>query len=119
MLAKITLILTLLVSLLFVTQAQLAPLPVEMKQGGACAGMDCARGCCTNMACCTVTEQQKVPPKPALASQPTHLQLATLGLRVCIPLFIPPAPRRSFVILHEASTAHSLSPRAASCIWLI
>ena len=117
--AKTSLILTLLVSLLFVTQAQPVALPVEMKQGGTCAGMDCARGCCTNMVCCKVMEQQKAPQTPTPFRQYTHVQLATIGLRAYTLLFIPPAPRRPFVILDEASTAHTLSPLAVSCIRLI
>ena len=46
MLAKASLILTLIVSLLFVTQAQPLALTVEMKPGGVCAGMPCGHGCC-------------------------------------------------------------------------
>jgi hypothetical protein len=119
MFAKTSLILTLLVSLLFVTQAQPMTLPVEMKQGGTCAGMECASGCCTNIACCKVMEQQKAPKTPTPAPQYTHVQLATIGLRSYTLLFNPPAPRRPFVILDEASTAHTLSPLAVSCIQLI
>jgi hypothetical protein len=120
MFAKTSLILTLLVSLLFVAQAQPAVLPVEMKQGGACAGMQCARGCCTNIACCKVIEQQKAPQSPAPAPQQHNdIQLASIGLRAYTILFTPPARVRPLVILDEASTAHTLSPLAASCIRLI
>jgi hypothetical protein len=120
MLAKSSLILTLLVSLLFVTQAQPAVAPVEMKPGGACAGMECVRGCCMNVVCCSTTEQQKAPPPPAPASQ-QHLdvQLGAIALRAYTILPTPSARKLVFVILDEASTAHSLSPRAASCIRLI
>jgi len=52
MVAKTSLILTLLVSLLFATEARPLALPVEMKHGGACAGMHCVQGCCAKMACC-------------------------------------------------------------------
>ena len=119
MFAKTSLILTLIVSLLFVTQAQPVVVPAEMKQGGPCAGMACARGCCANMVCCKTVEQQKAPQTPTPAPQYTHVQLATIGLRAYTLLFIPPAPRRPFVILDEASTAHTLSPLAVSCIQLI
>ena len=119
MLAKTSLILTLIVSLLFVTQAQSVVLPVEMKQGGMCAGMDCASGCCANMECCKMMEQQKAPKPPVPAPQSTHVQLATLGLRAYTILFPPPAPRHPFVILDEAGTAHTLSPLAVSCIRLL
>jgi hypothetical protein len=119
MLAKTSLVLTLIVSLLFVTQAQQAA-PVEMKQGGACAGMECVRGCCANVACCTATAQQKDPPTSAPAPQ-QHLdvQLAAIALRNYTILPTPPTRQHVFIILDEASTAHSLSPRAASCIRLI
>lgn len=119
MFAKTPLILTLIVSLLFVTQAQPVAIPVEMKKGGSCAGMDCARGCCANIACCKIVEQQKAPQTPTPAPQYTHVQLATIGLRAYTLLFVPPVPRRPLVILDEASTAHTLSPLAVSCIQLI
>jgi len=117
--AKTSLILSLIVSLLFVTQAQPVAVPVEMKQGGVCAGMECARGCCTNAACCKTVEQQKAPQTPTPGPQYSHVQLATIGLRAYTLLFIPSAPRRPFVILDEARTAHTLSPLAVSCIQLI
>ena len=120
MFAKTSLILTLLVSLLFVTQAQPTALPVEMKQGGACAGMPCVRGCCPNVACCNATEQQNAPQTPASAPQQhTYVQLAAIGLRTYILLFTLPARERPLVILDEASTAHTLSPLAVNCIQLI
>ncbi len=119
MLAKTSLILTLLVSLLFVTQAQPLAMPVEMKQGGSCAAMECARGCCANIVCCKVTEQQNAPQPPTPAPDHANIQLATIGLRAYTLLFTPPAPRRPFVILDEEGTVPTLSPLAVSCIRLI
>ena len=119
MLAKLSLVLTLIVSLLVVTQAQPMTSPVEMKQGGGCVKMQCARGCCANVACCTVTEQQQTPRTPVSGAHPVDIQLATIGLRAYTLLFLPPAPRRPFVILDEVGTAHTLSPLAVSCIQLI
>ena len=119
MFAKTPLVLTLLVSLLFATQAQRVTLPVEMKPDGVCAKMQCATGCCANKACCKVTEQQKSPQTPTSAPQYAHVQLAALELRAYTILLIPPAPRRSSVILDEASTAHTLPPLAVNCIRLI
>jgi hypothetical protein len=119
MLAKTSLILTLVLSLLFVTQAQPVAMPVEMKPGGVCAGMQCASGCCANMACCAVAKQQQAPLTPTPAPQYTHVQLATIGLRAYVLLFTPPARERPIVILDEARSAHTLSPRATSCIRLI
>ena len=120
MFAKLSLILTLLVSLLFATQAQPVTMPAGMQPGGACAGMQCVRGCCTNPFCCTLAEQKQAPLTPVPASQQHfHVQLATIGLRACTLLLAPPAPRRPFVILDEARTAHTLSPLAVGCIRLI
>jgi len=119
MFAKISLVLTLMVSLLFVTQAQPLPLPVEMKQGGVCASKHCARGCCANTACCQVVEQQKAGQTPVSAPQDAHVQLGTIGLRVYTLLFLPPAREHPLVILDEIQSAHTLSPRAVSCIRLI
>jgi len=112
-------------SLLFVTQGQTGALvvPVEMKQGGGCAAMQCAAGCCANVVCCKVTEQQKAPltPTPAPQSAQGHVQvqMAALDLRSYTILFLPPVPRRPFVVSDEASTAHTRSPLAVSCIQLI
>jgi hypothetical protein len=119
MIAKTSLILTLIVSLLFVTKARPVVVPVEMKQGGTCAGMECVSGCCANVACCKTMEQQKAPMPPVAAPQSEHVQLATLGLRAFTFLFTPPAPRCAFIIPGEASMAHTLSPRAVSGIRLI
>ena len=119
MLARLSIVITLIVSLLFVTHARPVMLPVEMKQGGTCAGMECARGCCANGACCDMMEQQKAPQTPAPAPQQNEVPLATNDLRAYTLLVTPPAPRCPFVIPDEASTAHTLSPRAVSCIFLI
>jgi hypothetical protein len=90
-----------------------------MKAGGMCANMRCATGCCANKSCCRVTEEQKAPQAPAPAPQSTHLQLATLGLRAYTILFTPPAREPAFVISDESAVAHTLTPRAVSCIRLI
>ena len=120
MFAKLSLILTLIVSLLFVTQAQPVTMPVEMKPGGACAGRQCVRGCCANPACCTLSEQKQAPLTPVPASpQHFHIQLATIGLRAGVFFFTPPARERPLVILDDLRTAHTLSPLAAGCIQLI
>ncbi|MDR3406483.1 MAG: hypothetical protein P4L99_28625 [Chthoniobacter sp.] len=121
MFAKTSLILTLVLSLLFVTQAQTVVVPVEMKQGGGCAAMQCGAGCCANVVCCKVTEQQKAPqtPVPASPDNQAQVQLAALDWRAYTILFLPPVPRRPFVVSDEASTAHTLPPLAVSCIQLI
>ena len=117
-LAKAFLILALFISLLFVTQAQPVVLPVEMKQGGGCAGMQCVSGCCANLACCKVMEQQKTPQPPAATPQSNPVQLATIGLRVSSFLFRPPVRRHSLIVRDEAGAAHTLPPLAVTCIWL-
>ena len=117
--ARLSIVFALIVSLLFGAQARPVMLPAEMKQGGMCAGMPCERGCCANMACCQAMEQQKAPQTPVTAPQHNEVPLATIGLRAYTLLFIPPAPRRPFVIPDEAGTAHTLSPLAVSCIRLI
>ena len=119
MLAKISLVLTLIVSLLFVRQAQPMAVPVEMKEGGMCAGMQCVRGCCANVACCTFSEQKQAPLTPASDSQRFHVQLSAVVLRSYFVLFMPPARERPLVIPDDASTAHTLSPLAVGCIQLI
>ena len=119
MFAKASLVLTLLVSLLFVTQALPLASPAEMKPGGACAQMQCALGCCANVSCCKVTEQQKAPQTPTPAPQSAHLQLAAIGLCVQTLLFLPPARERPLVIPDEFGHAHTIPPLAVSCIQLI
>ena len=69
--------------------------------------------------CCKMVEQQKAPLTPTSPPEYAHVQIETIDLRFYTFLFIPPAPRRPFVILDEASTAHTLSPLAVSCIQLI
>lgn len=117
--ARLFIVFALMLSLLFGAQARPMLLPAEMKPGGACAGMPCERGCCADMACCDAMARQKAPQTPVPAPPNTHVPLATIGLRAYTLLFIPPAPRCPFVILDEASTAHTLSPRAMSGIRLI
>ena len=118
MYARTILVLTLILSLLALTQAQPLIVPVEMKAGNACAMMKCARGCCANMACCKFVERQRSPETPTAPAQQSHVQLGLLGLRVYSFLFAP-APRPPFVIRDEIGIAHTLPPLAASCIWLI
>ena len=117
--ARLSIILALIVSLLFGAQARPVMLPAEMKPGGMCAGMQCERGCCSDVACCEAMERQKAPQAPTPAPPNTHVQLATIGLRTYTILFIPPTPRCPVVIPDEASTAHTLSRLAVSCIFLI
>src|SRR6266853_4682205 len=63
MLAKTFTVLTLIVSLLFATQAQAFARPAETN----CAAMKCVRGCCPDIACCRKTGQHGAPDAPAPA----------------------------------------------------
>jgi hypothetical protein len=120
MFARTSLILALIVSLLFVTQAQPMNLPVEMKQGGMCAGMQCARGCCAHKTCCaTVEQKQALQPPTAPQSQPPNVLFLALELRAYTFLLPPPAPRRPVVMHDDIWTAHVIPPLAVSCIRLI
>lgn len=119
LLQKAAVVVALVVSLLFTVQAQSVSIPTELKSGGSCAEMKCSSGCCANPVCCSLVEQKQAPHTPT--APPLHLdvQLATIGLRTYLFLLPPPATRRTFVILDETSTAHTLSPLAANCIRLI
>jgi len=120
MFARTSLILALILGLLFATQARPVVMPVEMKQGGGCAAMQCARGCCANTACCSAIEQKQAPQTPAPPQQyHQDMQLVALELRAFTLVLTPPASRRPVVIHDDIWTAHSLPPLAASCIRLI
>jgi hypothetical protein len=119
MLPRASLILTLIVSLLFVTQARPAVMSVEMKPGGLCAAVPCVRDCCTNVTCCAAAEQKDAPQTPTPTQHQDHVQLTALELRAFTILFTPPVPRHPVVIHDDTWTAHSLPPLAVSCIRLI
>lgn len=121
MLPRASLILTLILSLLFATQARPVVMPVEMKQGGVCAGMSCLRGCCAKVACCAAVEQKDAPQTPAQPPQQQQqdMQFVALELRAFILLFTPPAVRSPVVSRDDTQVAHTLPPLATSCIRLI
>ena len=119
MLPRVSLILTLILSLLFVTQARPAVMSVEMKPGGMCAARPCVRDCCANITCCAAAERKDAPQTPTPAPHQQDVQLTALELRAFTFLFTPPAPRHPVVIHDDTWTAHSLPPLAVSCIRLI
>lgn len=121
MFARTSLILALILSLLFVTQARPVVMPVEMKQGGVCAGAPCARGCCANTVCCAAVEQKDAPQTPTQPQQQLQqdVPFAALELRAFTLVFTPPAARRPIVMPDDIPAAHALPPLAASCIRLI
>jgi hypothetical protein len=117
MLAKTPLILALVASLFFSTQAFPFTSPVEIKKGD-CAKMECAMGCCANKTCCAAMQQHR-------AQQPIHetsrldLQLAAIGSRDFAPLYFLPPALRSFVIRDDARAGHTPPLLAVNCIRLI
>ena len=111
--AKTTLILTLLVSLLFATQA---PLRSE-RSASACA--KCVLACCADKACCAMSGQQPAPRTPAPVVPRNDAQLAAFELLDFPLLYALPVTERTFVILDEACADHALPPRLAGCIRLI
>ena len=118
MFAKTLLILTLIVSLLFVTQAR----PVadsRVVKLPSCVAMVCMKPCCANMPCCATQPQRDPAPKQAPAPSRGGVELAAIAAHTFSFLYALPAPERLFVIGDEARAAHTLPPLAATCIRLI
>jgi hypothetical protein len=116
---KLSILLALIVSLLAAPLAQsVAAQPAAVKAPG-CAMMTCVNGCCGMMPCCA--KSQREPPQPVQAPVPprTGTEFAAIGLHVFSLLYALPAPSRTFVILDEANTGHTLPPLATNCIQLI
>ena len=118
MFAKTTLILTLLLSLLFVTQARPAADSRAVKMP-SCVAMVCMKPCCANMPCCATQPQHDPAPEQAPAPARGGVELAALAAQTFPFLYTLPAPQRRFVIRGEACAAHTLPPLAATCIRLI
>ena len=115
--AKAPLILALVASLFFSTQAFPFTSPLEMTKGD-CAKMECAIGCCANKACCAAMQQHRAP-QPIHGTPRLNLQLAAIGLRDFAPLYFLPPALRSFVIRDDAHAGHTPPPLAVNCIRLI
>jgi hypothetical protein len=119
MIGKLSILFALVVSLLAAPLAQqVAAQPVAMKMPG-CAMMTCVDGCCAMKPCCAKSQREQPLPVQAPAPQRTDMQSAAIGLHAFSLLYTLPAPSRTFVILDEASTGHTLPPLAANCIQLI
>jgi hypothetical protein len=117
MLAKLSLLLTLAVSLCFSTQVFPVTYPVEMTKG-ACAKTGCTMGCCSSKACCAAVEDHRTP-KPIHETSRPDIQVAAVRLRDFAPLcFLPPAPA-SFAFRDDAQAGHTPPLLAVTCIRLI
>ena len=118
MFAKTTLILTLLLSLLFVTQARLAADSRVVKMP-SCVAMVCTKPCCANMPCCATQPQRDPAPEQAPAPARGGVEPAFIAAHTFSFLYALPAPERRFVIRDEARATHTLPPLAATCIRLV
>jgi hypothetical protein len=119
MFARILLIFTLLVSLVFGGQARpVASEGVEKSMPG-CALMTCVNGCCVKMDCCVRSVQNQGAPEQAPAAKDLSIELAAPDLRAFSIVHVLPAKEHHFVICKETQMAHTLPPLAATCIQLI
>ena len=118
MFAKTSLILTLIVSLLFVTQTRPVADSRAVKMP-SCLAMVCVKQCCANMACCATQPQRDPAPEQAPAPSRGGMELAAIAAHTFSFLYALPAPECRFVIRDEARAAHTLPPLAVTCIWLI
>lgn len=118
MFAKTSLILTLIVSLLCVTQARSAA-DSRAVQMPSCAAMVCMKPCCANMPCCATQPQHDPAPEQAPAPSRGGMELTVIAAHTFSFLYALSAPARRFVIRDEARAAHTLPPLAATCIRLI
>lgn len=118
MIAKVSLMLTLAVSLFFATQVFPLAAPAGLPRG-RCAQAPCRMGCCASKACCMIKQAQETPPPPMLAASGLDFQLGPIGWPVSSLLYPLPAARRAFAIRDDARTSHTLPLRAVTCIRLI
>ena len=117
--ARVYLIITLVMSLLFTPQVPTATAqPVETKMPG-CAMTTCMTGCCAQMACCIRSAKDQRQPERVPAPQRVNLELAALGLRTVSILYVLPAVERRLAPRDDALAAHALPRLAVSCIQLI
>jgi hypothetical protein len=116
---KLSILFALLVSLLVAPLAQrTAALPVAMQMPG-CTMTTCVNGCCAMMPCCAKSEQWQQQPEQAPAPPRGDIQLTAIVFHVVSLFYARPVTERSFVILDEASSGHTLPPLATNCIQLI
>lgn len=117
--AKSALIFTLILSLLFTSQALPVARPVAKSDPVKCVEMPCVKGCCHSKACCEMAQQQKAPEVPRPLAPRPELQVAPIDFSFFALVFAPRWTTREFFILDEVSGGHLLPPLVTSCIQLI
>ena len=117
--ARASVIFTLILSLLFVSQVQLTAraVPLVSTCSGTCDR--CTRGCCGDMACCLKSEQKNSSSAPAPSPHQYEVKLGTLGLQWPVRLSAAPAKLESFVVFDVLSSDHRRSPLAITGVLLI
>ena len=112
-------ILVLLLSLLFTTQAPIATAqPTGAKMPG-CAMTTCISGCCSQMACCARSRQDPRHEEQTPAPHRINLEFVALGQQDFSVLYALPSAARRLVPREEAQGTHTLPRLAATCIQLI
>ncbi len=114
--ARLFIILTLMLSLLFGTPVQSGQRAATMKRHG-CAAMTCEHGCCQSMLCCA--PQGKNAPQPMPAPQRGGPDLAAIGLFTALFLHDLPPVEVRFAATRMAAVPHALPRLAVSCIFRI
>ena len=116
--ARLFIVLTLMLSLLFGAQAQRVLQPMTEKMPG-CAAMKCVRGCCPDMICCAPQEKNSPQPAPMLAPQRGGPDLAAVGLFTTLFFHELPPVEARFTAAQVAAIPHALPRLAVSCIFRI
>jgi hypothetical protein len=81
--------------------------------------MDCASGCCVQIACCVRSAQNSRQPEQAPAPPRVNLEFASLSFVDFSILYVLPKAERRLVIREDALAAHTGPRLAATCIRLI
>lgn len=119
MLARTSLIFTLILSLLFTAQALPVARPVVKSDPTGCVEVACVNRCCPSKACCEGSQQQQPPQSPTPLAPRPEFQPAPLDFQIFALLYALPRAARNFIIVDEVSGGHALPPLTASCIRLI
>ena len=115
---RVFLILSLILGLLFGSQAG-AAVDGRLAKMPGCISMVCVKPCCASMVCCVAQPERESAPNQAPAPSRGGVELALIAAHTVTFLYALPAPQRCFVMRDEARAAHTLPPLAATCIRLI